>query len=301
MSYLYLVMSGILFGGVVFGAKVLYLMGASLFEVLFYPNLISVLLVWGFARRDFVKIFKMPWRITAVYVLSVTAIAFGQAAPLFLDVPVTLVVLLIYLQPVWTILIVRFWFKRRQNAKSWFLVGSMIVGLLLLINPFGGLSFSLPGITLALLAGVGLSVWLVVTKYYTRQGISPAGTLWAESLYSLLPVVGFFLWGGLWGTDNTGFELRFCMAEKLWVAFVFYGAFVYVLPNLFLFAGNKDVSTAAIGMIMLLEPVTGICLDVAFLHVGLTWNIIAGGLIIIAANAVLITGQIRKRKKALPK
>ena len=43
MSYLYLVMSGILFGGVVFGAKVLYLMGASLFEVLFYPNLISVL------------------------------------------------------------------------------------------------------------------------------------------------------------------------------------------------------------------------------------------------------------------
>lgn len=193
MSYLYLVMSGILFGGVVFGAKVLYLMGASLFEVLFYPNLISVLLVWGFARRDFVKIFKMPWRITAVYVLSVTAIAFGQAAPLFLDVPVTLVVLLIYLQPVWTILIVRFWFKRRQNAKSWFLVGSMVVGLLLLINPFGGLSFSLPGITLALLAGVGLSVWLVVTKYYTRQGISPAGTLWAESLYSLLPVVFFIL------------------------------------------------------------------------------------------------------------
>lgn len=36
MSYLYLVMSGILFGGVVLGAKVLYLMGASLFEVLFY-------------------------------------------------------------------------------------------------------------------------------------------------------------------------------------------------------------------------------------------------------------------------
>lgn len=96
-------------------------------------------------------------------------------------------------------------------------------------------------------------------------------------------------------------RFRFVMPEKLWVAFVFYGAFVYVLPNLFLFAGNKDVSAAAIGMIMLLEPVTGICLDVAFLHVGLTWNIIAGGLIIIAANAVLITGQIRKRKKALPK
>ena len=59
MSYLYLVMSGILFGGVVFGAKVLYLMGASLFEVLFYPNLISVLLVWGFARRDFMC-FPLP-------------------------------------------------------------------------------------------------------------------------------------------------------------------------------------------------------------------------------------------------
>lgn len=129
--------------------------------------------------------------------------------------------LLIYLQPVWTILIVRFWFKRRQNAKSWFLVGSMVVGLLLLINPFGGLSFSLPGITLALLAGVGLSVWLVVTKYYTRQGISPAGTLWAESLYSLLPVVFFYLAATLWGTDNPVLRFRFAMPEKLWVAFVF--------------------------------------------------------------------------------
>lgn len=95
-------------------------MGASLFEVLFYPNLISVLLVWGFARRDFVKIFKMPWRITAVYVLSVTAIVFGQAAPLFLDVPVTLVVLLIYLQPVWTILIVRFGSKGGKMPKAGF-------------------------------------------------------------------------------------------------------------------------------------------------------------------------------------
>lgn len=301
MSYLYLVISGILFGGVVFGAKVLYLMGASLFEVLFYPNLISVILVWGFARRDFVKIFKMPWRITAVYVLSTTAIIFGQAAPLFLDVPVTLVVLLIYIQPVWTILIVHFWFKRKQNARNWFLVGSMIIGLLLLINPFGRVSFSWPGITLALIAGIGLSVWLIVTKYYTRQGISPAGTLWAECLYSLLSVMLFYILAASWGSSNQILQLRFAMPEKLWTAFIFYGAFVYVLPNLFLFAGNKDVPAATIGMIMLLEPVTGICLDVIFLHISLTWNIIAGGLIIIAANAVLITGQIRKRKKALPK
>lgn len=45
MVYLYLALSGILDGGVIFGAKVLSNLGASLFELMIYPNLLSVCLL----------------------------------------------------------------------------------------------------------------------------------------------------------------------------------------------------------------------------------------------------------------
>lgn len=41
-------------------------------------------------------------------------------------------------------------------------------------------------------------------------------------------------------------------------------------------------------MILLLEPVTGILLDVVFLGQQLTWNIVVGGLIILTANLLLL-------------
>lgn len=268
-------------------------MGASLFEVLFYPNLLTALMVMWFARRDFAKIINMPWKINLVFAASVTVIIIGQAAPLFLQVPVTMVVLLMYLQPIWTILIVTFWFKKHQSRRSWMLVGLMTVGLILLLNPFEDLAFSLPGILMALLAGVGLSVWVVTTQYYSRQNISPSGTLWAESMVALLPVVIFYLLAALSGSKTPELQFRLEMPEKLWLAFTLYSALTYVLPNILLFSGNKNIPAPVIGMIMLLEPVTGILLDVIFLHVHLTWNILAGGLIIIFANAVLILDNRR--------
>ena len=63
---------------------------------------------------------------------------------------------------------------------------------------------------------------------------------------------------------------------------------IFTLPNLLLYKANGAVSAVTIGMILLLEPVTGIVLDVVFLNSPLTANIIIGGLIILGANILLI-------------
>ena len=300
MPYFYLVIAGILFGGVVFGAKILSLMGASLFEVMFYPNMLAALAVTWSARKDFKKVLGMPWKVTFLFLLGVSAITLGEYAPLFLQIPVTLVVLLIYLQPVWTILIERIFFKHRQSLADWLLVISMIFGLVLLINPFEDSRFSMAGMLLALFGGIGLSVWIIITKYYSRQGVSPAGTFWAASIYSALPVLLFYFLVQSSATDIPALQMRFIMPDKLWLAFILYTLVICVLPNLLVFANNKNVSASVIGMILLLEPVTGILLDVMFLHVHLTWNIILGGLIIITANVIMIKIQNERKKKALP-
>lgn len=288
MSYIYLALSGILFGGVVFGAKILSNMGASLFEIMLYSNLIPAVLIFYFARKDLSKIFTMPLSVTLLFMSALFLINIGQYTPLFFDVPVTLVVLLLYLQPVWTILIRRFYFHHHVRTRAWFVVAAMVIGLVFLVKPWANFSFSIGGIALALLGGLGLSVWVYLTQYMSREKISPWGTYWSCCIYSLLPIVILYL-----SMFDSGLDAKFLafsdeLSPKLWAVFLVYSLLIITLPNLLIFYNNQDVSPVVIGAILLLEPITGIILDVIFEGMILSWNIFVGGAIILLSNFALL-------------
>lgn len=291
MVYLYLALSGMLDGGVIFGAKVLSNLGASMFELMIYPNLLSVLIIIYFARKDFHTLWHIPLRMKLLFALALFLITLGQYTPIFLNIPVTLVVLLIYLQPVWTILIERFYFHQHQSKLNWFLVGCMVGGLLLLINPESGPKLSPWGVLLALAGGIGLSLWLIVAQYFSRRNVRPAGTFLAASVYTLIPIfILYFVMCSMPQFDGQRiFSLE--MPPRLWFYFMIYTLASYVAPNLLLFANNRNVSPVIVGMLLLLEPVTGLFLDWLFLNKPLTWNILLGGAIILVSNAILIRTQ----------
>lgn len=293
MDYLALATAGILYGGVVFGGKLLANMGATLSDVMLYPNLISMLVVLYPARRDAAKIFGQPRSVTLLFLGAMFFINVGQYAPLFLKVPVSLVVILLYLQPLWTILIERFYFGKKQTMQTWGLAVVLLAGMFILINPFQAQTFSPLGILLSLLGGLGLSVWVIVTQRFSEQGVSGYGTFFAASLYSVLPVA--LLVGGLthFFPGNETYRLTLAGNAGYWAAFLFYSLAFFVLPNILVFRHNKNVPAAVTGMILMLEPVSGVILDVLFLHTALTWNILLGGGMILIANTVLILASRR--------
>ena len=268
MNYVMLALAGILSGGIVFGAKILFMSGATLFEVMLFPNLIGA----------------------ALFTLSVLLVNVGDYVPLFMNVSVTLVLLLVYLQPIWTIMIERFYFKKHIAAADWVMVAVMFAGLIILINPFQGIHYSLVGMSLALFAGLGESVWILITKYFSKKGISPASTYWCTCFYAVVPLAVLYLLANRYMPRyEDGFTLfSFDIGTNLWIPFLVYSLLIYTPANVLVFFNNKNVPAGIIGMILLLEPVTGITLDIVFLHNPLTWNIIVGGVIILAANIVLI-------------
>ena len=194
------------------------------------------------------------------------------------------------MQPVWTILIERFYFHRKIPASSWWLVSLMVFGLLLLINPFRGLHFSLVGMALPLLAGFGESLWIFVTQYFSKQEIKPLTNYWCTCFYAAVPLgILYFVANDYYPRRFAGLDtLSFDLSPYLWISFFIYSLLIYTPANTLIFLGNKNVPAGIIGMILLLEPVVGISLDVIFLHNPLTWNLIAGGIIILAANILLI-------------
>lgn len=288
MAYLYLVLSGILFGGIVFGGKVLMNMGASLFEVMLYPEVLSLLIMLYPARRDFKRIFKVPLKASLLFMISMLMVNIGEFAPIILNIPVTLIVLILYLQPLWTILIERFYFHQKQSKMDWILVVVMLIGMAVLVNPLADTHFSWTGVIIALLGGIGLSLWVFITRYFTLQGISTYETFMAVNIYSIIPIILLYFLAELTHQNPTLRMLAVNMPIELWEAFIFYSMIIFTLPNLLLYKANGAVSAVTIGMILLLEPVTGIVLDVVFLNSPLTANIIIGGLIILGANILLI-------------
>ena len=87
---------------------------------------------------------------------------------------------------------------------------------------------------------------------------------------------------------NETYRLTLVGDAGYWTAFLFYSLAFFVLPNILVFRHNKNVPAAVTGMILMLEPVSGVILDVLFLHTALTWNILLGGGMILIANTVLI-------------
>lgn len=288
MPYFYLVISGILFGGVVFGAKVLSNMGASLFEIVIYSSFLVVLTMFWPSRHDLHKIFSLPWKITLVLVVAMVLTNGGQYAPLFFQVPVTVVVLLLYLQPVWTALIERFYFRRPTDVLEWFALLAMIFGLVVLINPSGGAHLSGWGVFMALLGGIGLSLWILVTQNLSQRGISAWGNFWSCYFYTLIPFLVIYALLQNFFPASPDLSLRWELPPKMWLAFLGYVLLILTLPDILLYKNNRNISATVIGMILLLEPVSAIIMDVLFLGQKLSLNIIIGGLIILGANIVLI-------------
>ena len=288
MAYLGLVLSGILYGGVVFFAKILSELGADLWEIILYTSFLVVVLTAFMARHDIRLVFGQSLKFKLLLVASMLLVNIGQYAPLYMGVSVTLVVLLLYLQPVWTALIERFYFRRPVSLQSWGLLFCMLIGLLFLINPVGELSYSWSGIVWALLGGIGLSLWILTTQAMSMKGISPWVTFWACYWYTLLPCSLLYLAMRLMFPETAELQLGLNLSGRLWAAFLGYVVVILTLPNILLYRNNRKIPANVIGMILLLEPVTGILLDVVFLGQQLTWNIVVGGLIILTANLLLI-------------
>lgn len=290
MNYLILALAGLLSGGIVFGAKILAINGAAPFELMLFPVLIGSVVFWPFARRQFARFIRFPLSITLIYAFSVTMVLIGECVPLYMNVSVTLVLLLVYMQPVWTILIEHFYFHRVIPRSSWILVGVMFLGLMLLINPLHGISVSVRGLVLPLLAGIGNSLWIFVTQYFSKKDISPAANYWCTCFYAVVPLAVMYLVAADWyPREFSGFDkLSLDLSPHLWLLFIVYALLIYTPSNVLVFVANKEIPAGIIGMILLLEPVVGIVLDIVFLHNPITWNLLAGGVVILAANILLI-------------
>jgi drug/metabolite transporter (DMT)-like permease len=289
----FVVTAGILSGLVVFGGKVLADFGLSIYEISILPFLFATIILSFFVifkkecRFDFKK--GIFW-LLLLYGIVGLFVTVAQFSAVVFGVSVALTVLLLYTQPLWTMIFSYFILKEKIVAKEVIACIIVLLGVLILINPFQeNINYNWIGILLALIGGFSLSGWVVVGSLLSKKGNNPINSLFTGNFLLIIFLLCFYPFARALMPDNSISRLSFDFTPAVWFYILAFGVLVGVANQLFYLNGVKKVPTVDAGIIMLLEPISGSVLAGIFLEQALTLHIFIGGFFILFANYLVLT------------
>jgi drug/metabolite transporter (DMT)-like permease len=212
-----------------------------------------------------------------------------EFAPVILGVPVSVSVLLLYTAPLWTVIFSRFIFKEAITVPKIIAVGLVLLGVVFLVNPSSiTKEGNMAGILIALVSGIFLSLWTIFGKICGNEKSSPAKTQFYNVFFTLIfllilqPVMSSFI------QNPALINFSFDLPAMVWVYLGLFALISNLIPHLSYYHGIREVPASTAGVILLLEPLAGTLLAALFLAQAITLNVLLGGILILAANYLVI-------------
>jgi drug/metabolite transporter (DMT)-like permease len=290
---IFVILSAVLSGTVVFGGAVFEKLGLSAYEVALYSGVPALILTFVLLIKN--RGLRFPRKITGLmflFAFAILVINYSQYFAVYLGAPVPLVVLLLYTQPLWTVL--TSWLVLREKITKVQIISCILVllGTIALVNPFSiKWESSWLGIIVALLGGIGLSGWVSIGNVISKKGNTPLNTkFWSSfimgmSMILIYPLFTYFV------KEEALVRLSLDFGWNVWIALLIYSLATSFAVQILYYAGATKVSAVDSGIIMLLEPLIGSILAVLFLGEILGWNILVGGGFILLANYLVINEE----------
>lgn len=296
--FLFLIIAAVLSGLIVFGGQMFANLGLSAFEVSTIPYALGVLTLLPFvlANKNF-RLKKTNIFLLLIYGLVTALTIVGQFASLYFGIPVVIVVLLLYIQPLWTTLISYFFLKEKITFREIVACIIVILGVVILINPFKASgNYNLIGILVAAIGGLSLSAWIVIGSILSKRGNHPISSQFFGVTFTVILLAALFPFLKYFHLPNTltSFSLHF--SPVIWLWLILFSIFAVTVNQLFYLWGVKKVKAVDAGIIMLLEPVVGAILAAIFLFQPLNLYIIVGGVLILFANYLVIANNKQEYK-----
>lgn len=294
-EHLLIIMAGIMYGTITPGAEILLNDGFSLIDVSFYRAffislfIIPVLLV----RPGYMFSLEMtPFFI--VYGLIGGLLETAMFASLYLDVPVALVVFFLYTQPVWTIIMGRFFLGEKILRKHLIAVAFGIAGIFILVRSWEIESArSLAGLLIALLAGFLLSLWVIWARksaiYKNHYITTTFGWSFFASAWLVLLVI---IAGALLPQYGTEISISPSLMKTNLSHIVLFALIAGLLPHLLFYKGVEKVSASSSGIILLLEPVSATVIAALIFSDPVGFSFVIGAFFVLLSNYFILSKNI---------
>ncbi len=285
----FIIAASTLYGLITVGGQYFHNVGFSLYEI---SCLIFFLAISLIPLLIFKKEYRFPREQITFFItfgFIGAGLQIGQFAGIVLGVPVAIVALLLYSQPIWTSVFGRLFLNETITTRKILALLLALTGILVLVNPFGIQNkFSAAGLMAALGAGVFFSLWVIWGRksglknqhfLTTAFGYSFFTSLWLLLLYPLAA----FLW------DEPKFvRLDPGVYLEFWWVVAGFTICAGLMPHFLAFAGMRKVDASTTGVLLLFEPISAAVLAFIFFNQPLTSNIWLGGGLILFSNYVLL-------------
>lgn len=221
------------------------------------------------------------------------ALQLSQFAGIVLGVPVALVALLLYSQPVWTVFIGRIWLAEPITRAKLIALALSVAGVLALFDPSSASGSRGVGIVAALLAGLLLAVWVVLARISALRGNPPLTTTFGYTSTSALALLIAWPLARWLLPEPSMTRLDPAVWLSAWSAVALYTVVASVLPATLAMWGMRAVDASTAGVLLLLEPVTAALLAWPMFGEPITGRVLLGGAFVVGANWVLLRGEGR--------
>lgn len=290
-AHLYVAISAILYGYITVGGRLLADRGFSLYEVSFFP-MCTAALILGLSRPlQTRRLFGQgALRFFVVYGLIGALLQITQYGGIVLGVPVAVVAMLLYTQPIWTTLMGRLWLGEPITRVKLAALALALAGIVILLDPIGlGGSYPIAGLLSALAGGLVLGAWVIWTKRSAVAGALPP----------LVKVYGYALFTVIWlvvllplsrlllaNPDLTRLSLGPALAH--WPLLLLMATLALILPYTLIFRGIHELDATSAGTLLMLEPISAAILATFIFRERLTPNVLLGGALILLGNFIMV-------------
>jgi drug/metabolite transporter (DMT)-like permease len=290
-EYWFVITAAVLYGAITAGGQFFIDLGLSLFEISLYRVLFISLMILPVVliKREYLIKREMLF-FFVIYGLIGAFLELAQFGGIVLGVPVAIVILLLYSQPIWTIVFARLMLKESITPRK--IISAVIAfsGIVLLLKSWEIKSVdSALGILCSLLGGIILSLWIIwgrksgINKQHyltTTIGWSGFSVIW---LLLLWPIVTLFIHRPNIIKLSAQFPLEY------WLQFLVFGFIAGVIPHLLFYRGMQKIHASTAGIMLLLEPVSATLLAAILFSQPIGLNILSGGGLILLSNYLIIS------------
>ncbi len=290
LAYLAVAGGATLFSGLIVGSRALSQRGFSLYEISLMGGLVTALAFGGLlAMRADLRPRRRDWGLFLAYGAVGAVLQLSQFGSIVLGVPIALIGLLLYTQPIWTLVFGRILLAEPVTGRKLGALGLAAAGTLVLFQPgASSLDHSWVGMLSALIAGVMISLWLILARLSGLRGNAPITTAFAYTASSstILLVAWPFLRLGSGVAEWSRLSPEPFLVH--WQLVALYTLFANLVPMILVNWGVRRIDMTAAGLLLLVEPVAAAWAAYLVFGEAVGESIWLGGTLILGANLVLL-------------
>lgn len=293
-EYAMIIAAALLYGTITPGGHFFINLGLSVFELSLYRLLFIFFTVLPLAfttqisstfSKDILSFFTVYGFIGAILeTLQFTSLYFGT--------PVAVAALLLYTQPIWTVLFGKLILDEAITKRKAIAILVSLLGVYILLNPREVESkISFWGAVPSLIAGIFLALWVVWGRRSSIRNVHCVITTLGWSFFSALWLM--LIWVVLSFLIHNNELLRFSIdfPTSYWIYMALFGLIGGVIPSLLFYRGLGEVQASIAGILLLIEPVSASFIALLLFEQPIDMETIFGGGLILLSNYMVLRRQ----------